>query len=129
MARVAGTIGFIGLGVMGKPMAKHLVAGGHSLVVHNRSRAAVDELSNGHPVTRIDSGREPVWRIAPENEHTAAFYRNSVIHAFLETSIVALALAHAGHADGNRLEAFWNQAMRLRDLLKFDFYFADSAAF
>ncbi len=27
------------------------------------------------------------------------------------------------------MEAFWAQAMRLRDLLKFDFYFADSAAF
>jgi glycerol-3-phosphate O-acyltransferase len=92
-------------------------------------RAAVDALSNGHPVTRVDGGREPVWRIAPEDEHTAAFYRNSVIHAFLETAIVELALAHAGHADGDRLEAFWNQAMRLRDLLKFDFYFADSAAF
>jgi 2-hydroxy-3-oxopropionate reductase len=37
-------IGFIGLGVMGKPMAKHLVAAGHHLVVHNRSRAAIDEL-------------------------------------------------------------------------------------
>jgi glycerol-3-phosphate O-acyltransferase len=52
-----------------------------------------------------------------------------VIHAFLETSIVELALAHAGRADGDRLDAFWTQAMRLRDLLKFDFYFADSAAF
>jgi glycerol-3-phosphate O-acyltransferase len=92
-------------------------------------RAAVDALSNGHPITRIDGGREPVWRIAPEDEHAAAFYRNSVIHAFLETSIVELALAHAQHADGDRLEAFWSQAMRLRDLLKFDFYFADSAAF
>jgi glycerol-3-phosphate O-acyltransferase len=88
-------------------------------------RAAVDSLSNGHPVTRVDSGREPVWRIAPENEHTAAFYRNS----FLETVIVELALAYAGRVDGDRLEAFWTQAMRLRDLLKFDFYFADSAAF
>jgi 2-hydroxy-3-oxopropionate reductase len=37
-------IGFIGLGVMGKPMAKHLVAAGYRLVVHNRSRGAVDEL-------------------------------------------------------------------------------------
>jgi 2-hydroxy-3-oxopropionate reductase len=37
-------IGFIGLGVMGKPMAKHLIAAGHRLVVHNRSRPAVDEL-------------------------------------------------------------------------------------
>jgi len=37
-------IGFIGLGVMGKPMAKHLLAAGHRLTVHNRSRGAVDEL-------------------------------------------------------------------------------------
>ncbi len=41
---MAENIGFIGLGVMGKPMAKHLLAAGHRLTVHNRSRAAVDEL-------------------------------------------------------------------------------------
>jgi 2-hydroxy-3-oxopropionate reductase len=37
-------IGFIGLGIMGKPMARNLLKAGHLLVVHNRSRAAVDEL-------------------------------------------------------------------------------------
>ena len=37
-------VGFIGLGIMGKPMAKNLIKAGFSLVVHNRSRAAVDEL-------------------------------------------------------------------------------------
>ncbi|MFW5858374.1 MAG: NAD(P)-binding domain-containing protein [Planctomycetota bacterium] len=37
-------IGFIGLGIMGKPMAKNLLAAGHALVVHNRSQDAVDEL-------------------------------------------------------------------------------------
>jgi 2-hydroxy-3-oxopropionate reductase len=41
---VSETIGFIGLGVMGKPMAKNLIKAGHRLVVHNRSRPAVDEL-------------------------------------------------------------------------------------
>jgi glycerol-3-phosphate O-acyltransferase len=92
-------------------------------------RAAVDALSNGHPITRVDGGREPVWLISPGEQHAAAFYRNSVIHAFLETSIVELALAHARRAEGDRQEAFWAQAMRLRDLLKFEFYFADSAAF
>src|ERR1700757_2207527 len=91
--------------------------------------AALDAMSNGHPITRVDGGREPVWLIAPDKEHAAAFYRNSLIHAFLETSIVELALAHAKHADGDRMKAFWTQAMRLRDLLKFDFYFADSATF
>ena len=39
------TIGFIGLGIMGKPMARNLIKAGYPLVVHNRSRAAVDELS------------------------------------------------------------------------------------
>ena len=92
-------------------------------------RSALDALSNGHPVTRVDGGREPVWRIAPEDEHAAGFYRNSIIDAFLETSIVELALAYAKRVDGDRLQAFWAQAMRLRDLLKFDFYFADSATF
>ncbi|MFV1363574.1 glycerol-3-phosphate 1-O-acyltransferase [Mycolicibacterium elephantis] len=92
-------------------------------------RTALDALSNGHPVTAVEGGRECVWRIAPEDEHEAAFYRNTLIDAFLETSIVELALAYAARSDGDRLEAFWNQAMRLRDLLKFDFYFADSTAF
>jgi 2-hydroxy-3-oxopropionate reductase len=41
---VAETIGFVGLGVMGKPMAKNLIKSGFSLVVHNRSRGAVDEV-------------------------------------------------------------------------------------
>ena len=93
-------------------------------------RAAVDALSNGHPVTRVDGGHEPVWRIAPEQELEAAFYRNSLIHAFLETSIVELALVHAARApQGERLDAFWAQALRLRTLLKFDFYFAPTATF
>src|SRR5439155_6434386 len=37
-------VGFIGLGVMGKPMARNLIKNGHSLVVHSRSRGPVDEL-------------------------------------------------------------------------------------
>ena len=37
-------IGFIGLGIMGKPMARNLLKAGFPLVVHNRSRAKVDEL-------------------------------------------------------------------------------------
>ena len=37
-------VGFIGLGAMGKPMARNLLAAGHNLFVHNRSRPAIDEL-------------------------------------------------------------------------------------
>ncbi|HWP48362.1 MAG TPA: 2-hydroxy-3-oxopropionate reductase [Candidatus Limnocylindrales bacterium] len=37
-------IGFIGLGIMGKPMARNLIKAGFPLVVHNRSRGPVEEL-------------------------------------------------------------------------------------
>jgi 3-hydroxyisobutyrate dehydrogenase len=36
-------IGFIGLGVMGRSMARHLINAGHQLVVYNRTRARADE--------------------------------------------------------------------------------------
>ncbi len=38
------TIGFIGLGVMGRPMAGNLIEAGHDLIVYNLSPAAVEEL-------------------------------------------------------------------------------------
>ena len=37
-------VGYIGLGIMGKPMAHNILKSGFSLVVHNRSRGAVEEL-------------------------------------------------------------------------------------
>ena len=37
-------IGFIGLGIMGSPMAANLVRAGHEVIGFNRSRAAVDRL-------------------------------------------------------------------------------------
>jgi 2-hydroxy-3-oxopropionate reductase len=44
-------IGFIGLGIMGRPMAKNVLAKGFPLAVFNRSAAAVDELAKlgAHP--------------------------------------------------------------------------------
>jgi 2-hydroxy-3-oxopropionate reductase len=38
------TVGFIGLGLMGRPMALNLIKGGYKLVVHSRSRPPVDAL-------------------------------------------------------------------------------------
>jgi 2-hydroxy-3-oxopropionate reductase len=38
-------VGFIGLGLMGKPMARNLMRAGYPLTIHNRSRGAVDELA------------------------------------------------------------------------------------
>ena len=51
------TIAFIGLGIMGKPMAKNLLKAGYSLIVHNRSKPAVDELVNAG-AQRADSPKQ-----------------------------------------------------------------------
>ena len=51
------SVGFIGLGIMGRPMALNLLRAGYSLVVHNRTRAKEEELvSEG--ARAADSPRE-----------------------------------------------------------------------
>jgi len=53
----AHAIGFIGLGLMGKPMARNLHKAGAQVIVHNRSQAAVDELA-GEGMTPASSPTE-----------------------------------------------------------------------
>lgn len=45
------TIGFIGLGIMGTPMAANLIKGGHTLVTHTRSKT---------PLSLLDAGAKPL---------------------------------------------------------------------
>lgn len=55
---MAERIGFIGLGIMGRPMARHLINAGYELVVHNRSRGSVEELvGESSQATATDSPR------------------------------------------------------------------------
>ena len=49
-------IGFIGLGIMGKPMAGHLLAGGHELFVYTRSAVPEELTSKGAKACK--SGQE-----------------------------------------------------------------------
>jgi 2-hydroxy-3-oxopropionate reductase len=52
-----GRVGFIGLGLMGRPMARNLIKAGYDLVVHNRSSAAAEELG-GEGAAVAHSARE-----------------------------------------------------------------------
>ena len=54
---MAETVGFIGLGIMGRPMAKNLMEAGYDLVVHNRSPEKAEELAN-EGATAAGSPRE-----------------------------------------------------------------------
>ena len=50
-------IGFVGLGIMGKPMAKNLIGAGYSLTVFDINQVAVDELVE-YGCTKANSGKE-----------------------------------------------------------------------
>jgi 2-hydroxy-3-oxopropionate reductase len=55
---MAETVGFIGLGIMGRPMAKNLMEAGYELVLHNRSPEKAKELAEEGNATAAGSPRE-----------------------------------------------------------------------
>jgi glycerol-3-phosphate O-acyltransferase len=76
------------------------------------------------------AGDRAVFGIAPEQHLAAAFYRNTIIHHFLSSSIAELALLGAAEqASADRAAAFESEALAIRDLLKFDFFFGDREQF
>src|ERR1044072_400048 len=63
-------IAFIGLGIMGGPMAANLVKAGHTVTGYNRSRAAVDKLGaaggrGAGTIARAGGGAEVVIPMVP----------------------------------------------------------------
>ena len=55
---MAEKVGFIGLGIMGRPMAKNLMEAGYELVLHNRSPEKAEELAKEGNATAAGSPRE-----------------------------------------------------------------------
>jgi len=81
------TIAFIGLGIMGEPMAGHLVAAGHQVVGVNHGRAAVDRLvarggSGADSIAEAVAGAEVVITMVPDSPDVeGAAYGEAGIYA------------------------------------------------
>jgi 3-hydroxyisobutyrate dehydrogenase-like beta-hydroxyacid dehydrogenase len=65
-------VGFIGLGVMGRPMAEHLIRAGHEVTVHNRSQEPVRALQAagakaGRSPADVAAGAEVVITMLPDS--------------------------------------------------------------
>ncbi len=93
-------------------------------------RRELDALVENGVVSCFRDGPEPVYRIGPEQQLAAAYYRNTVIHFFVTAAVAELALLRAAE-DGaaDPLAVFWNEVFHARDLLKFEFFFADKETF
>jgi glycerol-3-phosphate O-acyltransferase len=93
-------------------------------------RRTLQTLVDSGVVTVFTEGPEAVYAIGPNQHLAAAYYRNTIIHFFVNAAIAELALLRAAEPDttDGRTE-FWNEIARLRDLLKFEFFFAEKDAF
>ncbi|MEO7133051.1 MAG: NAD(P)-dependent oxidoreductase [Vicinamibacterales bacterium] len=112
------TVGFIGLGLMGKPMARNLLKNGFPVIVHNRSRGAVEELVKDgataagspaevartarHIVTMLPDGPDVSKVLEAENGVFAAMARGTVI---VDSSTIAPAIARRLAARAKELGA------------------------
>jgi len=103
----------------------------HHLETDAGVEATLDALVDSDVLTRFDEGIEPVYCIGDDQQLTAAYYRNTIVHYFVNRAIAELALLHAAEpatAD-DVVPRFWAEVMRLRDLLKFEFFFPEKEVF
>jgi len=93
-------------------------------------RRALDRLVENGVLTCFAGGFEPVYAIGPDQHLTAAYYRNTIAHFYVNGAIAEMALLRAAEDDVQDFRAeFWAEALRLRDLLKFEFFFAERERF
>jgi 3-hydroxyisobutyrate dehydrogenase len=102
-------IGFLGLGHMGLPMARNLIAAGHDVAAYDVMPAARDAAASvGVPLAAsgADAARhaEIVITMFPAGAHVLAAYREGLLEAapagtlFIESSTIAVADAQEAHA-------------------------------
>jgi glycerol-3-phosphate O-acyltransferase len=81
-------------------------------------------------VTRYDEGPEVVYAIEQDQHAVASYYRNTIIHFFVNKAIIELALLKTSETEGAAaLEVFWSEVDKLRDLFKFEFFYAPTEQF
>ncbi len=84
----------------------------------------VDTLVNSDLLVRYDQGSSTVYAIEPDQHPIASYYRNSIIHHFLNKAIIELSVLKAREVkDRLSAEVFWEETDRLRDLFKFEFFY------
>lgn len=83
-------------------------------------------------LVRYDQGSEVVYSIDADKHAIASYYRNSIAHHFVNKSIIELSLLKAldqVRSSTDTSDVFWQEAKRLRDLFKFEFFYPSTEGF
>ncbi|MET8430934.1 1-acyl-sn-glycerol-3-phosphate acyltransferase [Nocardia sp. NPDC004860] len=117
------------------PLARYLsergwpVAGRADLTDRATVAETLCALVDSGVLTCYNGGPDTVWGVG-ENQHlVAAVYRNSAVHVLLVRAIAELSLLAIVRTPDGDNRTGWNTALALRELLKFDFFFAGREEF
>ena len=124
-----------------QPLANYIaarnwaVAGAADLTNRSTIRWTLHQLVVSGVVSVYDAGTEAVWGIREEQHLVAAFYRNTAIHILVDRAVATMSLLAAAEkaassGDGTVSRAsVLDEALSLRELLKFEFLFSARAQF
>jgi len=81
-------------------------------------------------ISRYDEGQEPVYSLAEDRYPVASYYRNTVVHYFVHKALLELAwIGVLNRNKKTRVDAFWDEIERLRDLFKYEFFYSPKDEF
>jgi glycerol-3-phosphate O-acyltransferase len=124
-----------------RPLASYIaarnwaVAGAADLTNRSTIRWTLQQLVASGVLSMYDAGTEAVWGICADQHLVAAFYRNTAIHILVDRGIAETALLAAvesAELSGDDLVlpvTVRDEALRLRELLKFEFLFSARVRF
>ena len=90
---------------------------------------SLSQLATTGVVTIAEDGLEVVYMIPHERGRKAAYYRNGLIHFFITSAIGEVALLAVTETGEQAVAQFHAEALKIRDLLKYEFFFEGSEAF
>jgi glycerol-3-phosphate O-acyltransferase len=112
------------------PLAHYLaarrwaIAGGADLTDRATVSQTLHDLVGSGVLTCYSEGPSTVWGIGDDQHLIVAVYRNSAIHVLVMRAIAELALLAMVQTPGATKRTGWEKALAVRELLKFDFFFA-----
>ena len=94
-----------------------------SLDTSEEVRLALESLVSSDVVSRVQGLESTIYGVGADQHLAAAYYRNTIIHFFVNASIVEVAVAGMVRDGDIGVDEFFSRAFAWRALLRFDFFF------
>jgi len=89
----------------------------------------IAHMVNSELINRYDEGPETVYAVDADQHAMASYYRNTIVHHFINKAIAELSLIAAANSSDSAITNFWEQADRLKDMFKFEFFYEPTDEF